>query len=480
MEMSRRSFLRKGVALATAGGMTSSIFADSNKKPQKKNPNILWIMTDQQFAGAMSCAGCPDLSTPAMDQLAREGVLFEKAYCANPICVPSRCSMITGRLPHDTGVTFNRERFDLRGESIGRVLKNHGYRTGYFGKWHITKPISDSDWHGFDTIRETKKSGPLNDSNVAPSCVEYLRHTDDKPFFLVASFQNPHDICEYARILEGMDDRLWNGEIGDIPKISECPVLPNNHEISNNEPSVIREHQRASPRTYPVTGWGEAQWRAYRWAYYRMIEMVDREILKILQALDTEGKKNETIIIFTSDHGDGAGAHKWNQKTLFYEESARVPLVICDPLNGLKGGVNKRVLVNTGIDLFATLCDYGGVSNRLDSTGISLRSVVEGRISVAERSFIVSQNDLHRRYGESGGIFGRMLRSQQHKYIVYSEGDDPEQLFNLEDDPGEMRNLATCEEHADVLQVHREALASWLKANGDSFITRTGSDAIYA
>ena len=317
MKINRRDYLAASALTITVGT------AYAGRKTKATRPNILWIMTDQQVANGMSCTGNPHLKTPAMDRLAEKGVRFERAYCTNPICVPSRASMMTGKMPHEVGVTFNMDHFKILSPSLGTFITKAGYDTGYIGKWHIPMPTDTDEWHGFNHMQEGSQE--FNDQHFAEPAIEFIQKKRNKPYFLVTSFVNPHDICEWARRATGGFPKrrtlLWNGSIADTPPPNECPALPDNFEIPNNEPDIIREYQSGLAGTYPVRDWPDERWRQYRWALNRLTERVDSEIGNVLDAVD-----DNTIIIFTSDHGDGNGAHKWNQKTLLYDETARVAL----------------------------------------------------------------------------------------------------------------------------------------------------------
>lgn len=432
-------------------------------------PNILWIMTDQQPAGWMSCAGCSDVHTPAMDSLAAAGVRFELAYCANPICVPSRTSMITGHASHETGVTFNTSEGHVGFESLGTRMTRAGYDTGYIGKWHIPMPTEPGGWHGFTTMIEGGIPG-FNDEDAVAPMVDFIRKERSQPFFLVASFVNPHDICEYARKLAkfGRREELLNGSIPDAPPPEECPALPANFAIPENEPEIIRDHQSWVAAAYPVRDWSDGTWRQYRWGLSRLTELADAHIQTLLNTLRDTGLDQNTVIVFVSDHGDGSGAHKWNQKTLLYDETVRVPCIISDPGTARPERIDSEHLVNTGLDLLPTFCDYAGIEPPEGIRGRSLRPLVEDR-PVAWRDQVVAETDLYRVYGASGGVYGRMLRTERCKYIVYSEGKLREQLFDMQADPGEMNNLAVDPAFAAILEDHRRRLAKHMAETGDEF-----------
>jgi len=473
LDINRRDFLHTAGAGLLASALVPGAAATSKKAATatapSARPNILFVWTDQQTAAGMGNAGNTRLRTPAMDSIAREGVSFERAYCSDPICVPSRTSWITGCMPHETTVTFNTTDHPIAVPAVSRLMKAQGYDTGYVGKWHIPHDPSDGDWHGFDYVREIKGKG--TDPRVPAACAEFLRRDRDRPFFLVASFVNPHDICEWARWLSGQPETLPNGALSAPPDIAECPPLPANAGIPADEPEVIRRLQTlASARTYPTKGWSEDRWRQYLWGYYRLIEMVDAGIGQVLATLDECGAARDTLIIFSSDHGDGAAAHGWNQKTLFYEECARVPFIVRPPIGQIQGGRRDAVnLVNANLDFFPTVFDYAGVPTPVGLEGKSVRPLVEEHSGSHGHPFVVSQNDLAPIVGQSGGVLGRMVRSTRFKYVRFSEGANPEQLFNLDLDPGEMNDLKKDPDHLQVLVEHRRMLDDWMVARGDPF-----------
>jgi len=462
MRFTRRAFIKTSAAaiLSSEAGFRHADAAESSTRP-----NILLLMTDQQFAGAISCAGNQDVRTPAMDSLAANGTLFTNAYCTNPVCVPSRVSMFNGRMPHEMGVYANiYPHAAIRNfPMLGRALRDAGYDTGYVGKWHLLAPEKETDIHGFDYMSIHK------DPETPEECAAFIKQKRDKPFFLVASFIDPHDICQWAR-----GEKLPNGPIEDPPAPELCPELPPNHAIPDNEPDVIRKVQEQyRDRTYPTADWTPGKWRQYRWAYYHMVELVDRHIGEVLDTLRSTGQEESTVVVFVSDHGDGTGAHHWNQKQVLYEETTRVPFIIVQKGRTRPGITDQTQLVSTGLDIFPTVCDYAGVTPPPGLEGHSLRGVVENGQEKALREYVVTETE----FGEFSsappfqhtGPMGRMVRSAKHKYVVYSEGTLREQLFDLERDPGEMQNLAVSPEAADVLNAHRRTLMAWTAETKDDF-----------
>jgi arylsulfatase A-like enzyme len=409
--------------------------------------SILFISTDQQFAGAMSCAGNDNLSTPGMDRIAANGTRFDRAYCAHPLCCPARASYVTGLMPHQAGVIANGTPIHeaLLPRTIGNVLRGAGYDAALAGKWHV--PGCQPEDCGLDVLC------PMNDALVPSVSADYFNAERDKPFFLFASFINPHDICQIAR-----NQDLPQGPVPTAP-LDECPSLPENFAIPPYGPEALQMLRSRSPRIYPTLEWSDDDWRHFRYAYYRLCEKVDAEVVRLLDALDASGKADNTIVIFTSDHGDGHGAHHWNQKTALWEEEIRIPMIVSAP-GGPGGRVDDR-LVSNGLDLMPTLCDYAGADLPSGLEGLSLRSAVEGGASETWRDELVVETQVNFGDGPGGPSFARALVTDQHKYSVYMMGQNREQLVDLQNDPGEMVNLAVESRHRETLSGYRDRLRAW-------------------
>jgi len=426
-------------------------------------------MTDQQAADAMSWRiGKKYINTPVMDEIASKGIIFSNAYSANPLCVPCRTSIFTGLYPHQTKVQTNSDITEpLMGKikNMGMIFKEAGYDTGYVGKWHMAFPAKDTSVHGFDFMKCIKNNGV--DVEIPDGAEEFLKIKRENPFLLVTSFVNPHNICEWAR-----GDKLPDGEIGNPPALDLCPPAVDNLLPMKNEPDIIPVIKKSfqSNKLFPVGNFDEKKWREYRWAYYRLIEKVDSLIGKVIQSLKLSGQYENTIIVFTSDHGDMQGAHGWNQKTVLFEESTRVPFIISE--SGSNTQTVKDDLVNTGIDIIPTLCDYAGITLTQDYPGISLKN---GAKTI--REFIVVENKMIQGEpieGYKPEPSGRMVRSKKYKYCIYDIGERNESLIDLEKDPQEMYNLAGKEEFENVLKQNRKYLIDWCKKYNDSFAVKVG------
>lgn len=201
--LNRRSFLqRAGLAGMTLLGCSQT--SSSNR------PNVLLIMTDQQTEEAMSCTGNPHVNTPAMNRIAGRGVRFTRSYVTQPLCLPCRSSIQTGRYPHEIGTPTNGTKLNGDYPMLGKLMSDAGYETAYFGKWHVGASQEEA---GYAVTADT----PI-DSDTAQKAVEFLNAPREKPFFLTVSFKNPHDVCQLAR-----RQKLPQGP---IPDATDDPAEP--------------------------------------------------------------------------------------------------------------------------------------------------------------------------------------------------------------------------------------------------------------
>ena len=433
----------------------------------QQKPNILIIMTDELSTESMSCnLGSQYLKTPNLDNLTRQGVSFTRAYCANPLCIPSRSSLFTGRYPHEMGIQTNEAKTidPLEFPTLGTIFKNAGYETGYVGKWHLPYDRNLSESHGFSYLPNKKGNGA--DSLSPGLATKFLETKRQHPFLLVVSFMNPHNICQWPR-----GEKLPDGEIGNPPAAELCPPLRPNSMPSKNETDIMQLMRTSmqSSDAFPVGDFTDDKWRQYIWAYYRLIEKVDGEIGKVLKSLHESGLEKNTLIVFMSDHGDCQGAHRWNQKTVFYEEASKVPFIF--NYNGLKSR-KSDFLVQTGIDLLPTLCEFAGIPVPEKSRGVSLKKIISDGSAPKEREYVVVSDQLIQGVavdGKKPEPEGRMLRNKRFKYWIYNEGTQRETLYDIQNDPGEMVNLAGDPKFMAELKKCRSQLFEWALRYNDPF-----------
>ena len=441
--VSRRDFVKLSsgaVALLANSGLTENVLAGrQGRKP--KPANILLIYTDQQHIDTITAGGCPHVQTPALDRIKRSGVSFMQSYSANPVCSPARSAVFTGRTSCETSVYKNGIPIRSDIPNLGQWFSRHtDYETFYAGKWHLPRTYT-SDIPGFKVINTGIGGfGYLCDTAMSRACAGFIMNrSESKPFLLVASFMQPHDICEWLRLNMNNHAELRYPELA-----GELPELPENFGFDESEPQSTKKRRLGNE---PFKGnWNKEHWRYYRWSYYRHIEHLDAEIGRILTALERRRLIKDTMIVLTSDHGEGMGHHQMVRKSSFYDEAARVPLLFSWPGHIVEDKTDA-VHLASGMDIMPTLCDYAGAKPPTNMRGVSLRAILEGG-NGASRDCIIS---------EGNNNTGRMLRTRNFKYIKYV--DDPvEQLFDMINDSGETRNIAANSRYASALAEHRKLL----------------------
>ena len=397
----------------------------------------------------MSCAGTTWVSTPHLDRLARSGVRFTRAYCSDPVCVPSRFSMFTGRMPSAIGMRGNggqslhdfSDADDRTG--LGHCLRWAGYDTWYGGKVHWPIGLTPGRL-GFTTFSSDERE------SLAIDAAALIHRGKGRRWGMVVSLINPHDICYQAIRAFASEPHLLVSAQLELANLDQAlrpppgidqetflrdllPPLPENFEVQDDEPEMISEViNRRWFRAAARERWSGGDWRLHRWAYARLMEQVDRQIGVVLDAITASGQEQETLVIMTSDHGDHAGAHRLEHKTFFYDQAARVPWIMSLPGRIPAGRIEEHCLVATGLDLLPTCCSYAGVEVPAPCRGFSLQAAAEGRSGAEVRDAV---------YGEN--LISRMLVTARHKYVRYDRGRNAEQLYDLVTDPGETRNHIT-------------------------------------
>jgi arylsulfatase A-like enzyme len=443
--------------------VATSIWAGVLTRPvaiqRDARPDVVIVLTDQQRADAFGAGGATDVATPTMDRLAREGVQFARAFAATPQCSPSRAALITGRHPHRTGVMGNTggrgqpagmsTGLDRSIPTMGRVFAAAGYDTAYFGKWHLGGTPGD---YGFETHDAT-----IGDNVLAGRVAGFLKARANseaiRPLFLIVSWLNPHDI--YGVLNEPMPSA----------RALAAVRLPANLVDDLKQKPFPQRHYLEADQGMPFVGATQDVWRRYRAFYNGLVETVDREIGTVLAALPRRAVPPVTI--FTSDHGDLGGAHGLPFKgPAMYEELVRVPLVISWP-GRIRAG-RSDALVSL-LDMLPTLAALTGLAAPAGLDGLSLQPLLDRRADRV-RDMVFSEY-----YGKQAWrVPIRMVRTERWKYVRYLT--DGEELYDLQTDPGELRNLA----RAPAAAAERTRLAgeldAWIRRTGDPFPRLTNTD----
>jgi arylsulfatase len=441
-----------------------------NRCPQKA-PNILFITTDQQRFDASGGAGPGFLRTPHYDQLRREGVTFTRAYSDCPICVPARVSMMTGKYSTTHGATGNVQTSEFMGreETLPGQLRSLGYATAAIGKMHFGPQRTR---HGFDEMiipedyyREMTRSGnpqqPMRHGlgqnelyatmATVPECLtltswtaekslEYIRDRRDPnvPFFLWCSFSKPHPPFDppepYYSMYRNSD--IPEPVVGGWALNDDCPV------------AFRRQRERFSFDLLDSEIVREA-----RSAYYGLITQIDYNIGRVFQALQDHDLFNDTLIIYTSDHGELMGDHLSGAKFFFYEGSAHVPMVVRMPRDwgGISPGLENDSVV-THADILPTILAAAGGTVPDDVDGLDLLSL--------ERGETQPRRYLHATLRDPENCDYLAVTDGRWKYIYYPEGAS-EQLFDLASDPNELTDMANDAGCDAQLQEMRAEVISW-------------------
>ena len=469
----------------------------------RARPDVLLIMADQFNPRCMGCAGDPVIKTPHLDRLAREGALFENCYTNSPVCMPARISLVTGRYPHEHGWWTNFvDRFPPEEVTLFRDLSRAGYFTAQTGKFHYFTDTNLEDFRdqadyyaalGLDRADElpgwfaspfhlsaysdylirrglldvhlddamarflagqcAARPSPLKvedhlDSFVARRAIEFLEAAPkDRPFFHFVSFPGPHTPVDAV------------GPYAEMYDPAEIPMPPN----------VPAGGSEGGHR------YNERDVRKIRAFYYAKISLIDHWIGKILATLEERGTLDNTLVIFTADHGDMMGAHGRFGKVVFYEESARIPLLARWP-GQIRPGLRTPVLT-TLHDVYATLLDAAGGQMAETAHGKSWLPVCRGETDVLHEAVFSEVGP--------GNAQNTMVHAGEYKYWTWG---GRESLVHLADDPYERHNLAGRKDPQvqRVLDDMRQRLADFLPEEKNNFTRgykplftriRRGSDA---
>lgn len=453
-------------------------------------PNILFIMADQLAAPVLKAYGGKTAKTPHLDKLAKEGVVFDSAYCNSPLCAPSRYVLMTGQLPSKIGAYDNAAEFPADIPTFAHYLRHDGYRTALSGKMHFCGPDqlhgfeerlttdiypADYGWfpnwempehrpswyHNMSSVTQagpTLRTNQLDfDDEVVFHAKRYLfdraRETEKKPFCLTVSMTHPHD--PYA-IPQEYWDRYSDDEI-ELPSFELAAAEQDPH--SKRLLSVYQMNRD------DIT---DQQIRNARRAYYGAVSYVDDQIGELMQALEDAGLADNTIVVFSGDHGDMLGERGLWYKMSYFEWSARVPMMIHAPKKFQAKRVQESV---STMDLLPTFMDMSRLSSKAEvedqerapsfAMPIDGRSLMPHLLGASQFNGLARHDEVIGEYMGEGAIAPLfMIRRGEYKYIC--SAPDPDQLFNLQDDPQEKVNLATDERYRTVLHdFQQEASARW-------------------
>jgi choline-sulfatase len=447
-------------------------------------PNVLLLMADQLAASWLPAYGHGVVQAPNLTALARDGATFEAAYCASPLCAPSRASLLTALRPSRTEVFDNAAEMRASLPTIAHHLRAAGYATSLAGKMHFVGPDQlhgfeerltpdvypagldwTPDWRAgpdarlswYHTMESVVRPGVVAASmqvdyddevafHGARALLDHARRRPGEPFFHVVSFTNPHDPWELPR-------RYWDRYDPAAVEPPSVPPIP----LEDADPHSRRLRAMCG---IDEAGLTEAQVRRARHAYYAAISYLDERVGHVLGALRESGLEDDTIVIFTADHGEMLGERGLWFKMAFFEAAARVPLIVRAP--GRVAAGTRIAAPVSQLDVAPTLLelcghpDAAGIAAGLDGTALGplLDGARPGAAPPARDAVIAEY------LAEGVTAPALMIRRDRFKYVVY--GDDPEQLYDLEADPHELRDLARTADGAQrCIDLLRDAARGW-------------------
>jgi len=529
-KINRRKFLKRiGAGAAAIGVLDSCALRQRSGAQRTERPNILFVMTDQEPVGFQGCYGNPVIKTPARDAIASGGIKFTNHFCASFPCSPSRATMITGRYAHNHGVVVNDALLADTIPSMGGLFHAAGYETAWIGKSHMGgcplrelkgrpfggeyylasaatngldfKPVrggvgEDAPVDGFqhwvsgmrdyqDFLQASDLPANLKDPqygnhNAAPSAgddrhshsmlcqeshpahfyanktIEFLdRMKDtDKPFCAVLSFFGPHHPVSAPKPWDTMYS------------LAEVELPPNFLASLHDKPVERGMFEHLTPfKNFMRPSWSEEQFKDYIRRYYGYISYLDRQLERVLEALEANDQENNTIVLFTSDHGDMAGQFGmiYKRPVTGADTLMKVPLMIRWPERIPPGQINSSPASN--VDLLPTLLDLADLPIDEGIDGKSVKEVLLDRETICRQEVFT---DVMNR--------GYMMRRGPWKFVLNAECNmsmarrDLDELYNMDDDPYEMVNLAYMDEHARRVADMKESIFAWLEETGHPFV----------
>lgn len=431
-------------------------------------PNIIFLLTDDQRWDTLGCYGNEIIHTPNLDELSRRGVTFDRAFVTTSICAPNRACILTGQYAARHGMwQFDRElSVKQLAETYPAVLHRHGYRTGFIGKYGVGKPPGEDVFdfnRGFPgqgrfLIEENGQTRHLT-SVMASQAEEFLEGcSGDQPFHLSISFKAPHvqDSPSVKSIQFPYDPAP---EIADLYSGIEIPLPPTaTSEYFDRLPDFLKNSENRS--RWAVRYWGPERTQESLKGYYRLISGVDAAVGRIVRKLEEKGLSDNTVLIFSSDHGQFLGEYGFAGKWYPHEVSIRVPLIIYDPrLPKTRLGTRTSDFA-LSIDIAPTMLELAGVQVPTAMQGRSLVPVYQGNTPTDWR-----REYYYEHYFQPDPTWkmyiprNEGIRTAEWKYIRYLDVDPAyEELYYLPDDPHEAKNLATDPEHADLMETFRKRL----------------------
>jgi arylsulfatase A-like enzyme len=422
---------------------TSCIAFNTQAADEPKRPNIIYFYADDW---RWDCLGVeqrdrgdkgrfPWLETPRLDKLAQEGIRFRNSFVVNSLCSPGRACVLTSRYSHLNGIIGNSKPMSPDTPTLGTQLKQAGYSTAYCGKFHMD---SQRERPGFDYVASFIGQGKYNDCPIifggkeipthgwiddvsTDYAIKFLKQqTNDKPFFLWLGFKSPHGPRGGENLPERDRGLYANEESRPVPNL-DVPAI-----FDRDTKPATKEKTRREVRQY----------EGHR-AYMRHITAIDQCVGHVLDALQATGHADDTIVIVTSDNGYYLGEHQLGDKRSAYDESMRVPLLVRLPGKNAKRGITNDAMV-LNIDYAPTILDFVGAGPLPDEQGRSLRPLMNGKRPKDWRKAFFYEYFKEPQFASPTVL---AVRTDTQKLITYPGHDEWTEVFDLANDPYEMKNL---------------------------------------
>jgi arylsulfatase A-like enzyme len=490
--MNRREFLAGSGLLGIGLGALSGCTSVARRQRPARPPNIIYLLADQLRYQSCGYAGDGDACTPNLDRLAGAGVNFRQAVSQMPVCSAYRASLFTGKYSTGTGMVINELRMNPHQTCLGHVLTAAGYRTGYIGKWHLyanqlgnhTDPRNsfvprgphrlgfDGYWAAYNFHHDYYGSyyhtespeklfygaGVFEPDAQTDLALDFLARSaaDAAPFFLMVSYGTPHDPWVRSNVPAQFYD-MYRDVKFQVPPNYNDEMDPYGDDWSNIEksPEKIDEWMRN---------------------YYAMTANLDWNIGRLLEAVDRAGLAEDTLVVFTSDHGEMFGGHGRMKKNIFYEEAARIPFLMRWP-GRIPAGLVSDACLNTP-DILPTLLGLAGSHARIPAgvEGMNLSHLAQGRSGPEPEAALLMNTGACAAWQD--GHEWRALRDRRFTYAVF-RGAGPrrlprkEVLFDNAADPFQMKNLANDSAYRPHLEKYRDMLKARMALLNDTFPAST-------
>jgi len=452
--MDRRTFLKQGVAVSVA----TAVQAETKLPSAKSRPmNVLYAFSDQHRAASLPGQAFNQAIAPNLDNFRSKSFSMDRCISNYPLCSPYRGIFMSGAWPYQSGMINNGLELGHRYASIGDAFRNSGYHTGYVGKWHLSATDDEftppglkrqgfEDWHvwcstdhhytAYTFDQHTgEKIAPTGycATHMTDEAITFLKNqqTAEKPWFLVLSWNPPHPPFDPPK------------QQRDLYNAGTLKLRPNVQIEGSAHQDELRKMEQG---------------------YYGAITAIDLEFARLMQALEESGQAENTIVVYTSDHGEMMGAQGWMGKRLPHDESCHVPFFVHYPGVTQAGG-NSDILF-ASIDIYPTLCGLAGLPVPLHCGGKDLSAAMRGKnIPSPDAVFLMNNTKRGEREGHAPDFRG--IRTQTHTYAVAEDGRWC--LYDNVKDPYQMNNLVKDDDYKPLMAQLNTQIAAWLKTANDPF-----------